>query len=179
LRVLARVDDTMRPVVLRHRGRVVKQIGDGFMLAFRDATDALHAVIEVHDALSQSDLPAMRAGINTGTAIFRGSDYIGSAVNIASRVAGAAMGGQILLTSNTTTRLTDPAIALEEVGVRLLRGVDEPLALYRPLPVLVQTDPVCGATVPAGTGVSMHNGERALVFCSPACLGTYVESTRR
>ena len=64
--------------------------------------------------------------------VFRGSDYIGSTVNVASRVMGARMAGHVLLTATTAERIADEGIPVEEVGVRLVRGVDEPLALFRP-----------------------------------------------
>jgi adenylate cyclase len=132
VRVLGRVEELMRPLVLRHHGRVVKQIGDGFMLAFRDPADAVRATVALRDALDEPGIPPIRAGINTGIAVFRGSDYIGSTVNVASRVVGAAMAGHVLLTATTAERIADEGIPVEEVGVRLVRGVDEPLALYRP-----------------------------------------------
>jgi adenylate cyclase len=175
VRVLARVEDLMRPLVLRHSGRVVKQIGDGFMLAFRDASDAVNATVELRDALAEPDIPEMRAGINTGIAVFRSSDYIGSTVNIASRVAGAAMAGQILLTATTAERLHDDGIDVEEVGVRLLRGVDEPLALYRPVAADTRRDPVCGDTVVANRGVLYRDDSgHEWAFCSQACLREFL-----
>ena len=132
VRVLGRVEEQMRPLVLRHHGRVVKQIGDGFMLAFRDPADAVRATLALRDALDEPGIPPIRAGINTGIAVFRGSDYIGSTVNVASRVVAAAMAGHVLLTATTAERIADEGIPVEEVGVRLVRGVDEPLALFRP-----------------------------------------------
>jgi adenylate cyclase len=132
VRVLGRVEELMRPLILRHDGRVVKQMGDGFMLAFRDPANAVRATIALRDVLDEPGIPPIRAGVNTGVAIFRGSDYIGSTVNVASRAVGAAMAGQVLLTSTTVERIAGQGIRVEEVGVRLVRGVDEPLALYRP-----------------------------------------------
>ena len=164
----------MRPLVLRHGGRVVKQIGDGFMLAFRDAADAVRATVELRQAIAEPGIPAMRAGINTGVAVFRSSDYIGSTVNIASRVSGAAMAGQILLTTTTVDRLPRDELMVEEVGVRLLRGVDDPLALYRPVTADARRDPVCGQLVPVGEGMQLQDAGRDLVFCSQDCLRGYV-----
>jgi adenylate cyclase len=144
VQILARVDELMRPVVLAHHGKVVKQIGDGFMLAFRDAIDAVQTTIALRELLYEPGIPPIRAGINTGIAIFRGSDYIGSAVNIASRVADAATAGQILLTATTTQQIEAHGIAAQEVGARLLRGVDEPVNLYRVVEVREERDPMCG-----------------------------------
>jgi class 3 adenylate cyclase len=174
VRVLGRVEEILRPLVMRHGGRVVKQVGDGFMLAFRDAADAVRATVELRDAIAEPGIPEMRAGINTGIAVFRGSDYIGSTVNIASRVASAAMADQILLTGTTAERMRHEDLDVEEVGVRLLRGVDEPLALFRPVTVTERRDPVCGAVVPGDTGVRLHDGGRELAFCSQDCLRSYL-----
>ena len=176
VRVLGRVEAIMRPLVLRHHGRVVKQIGDGFMLAFRDAADAVRATVELRDAIAEPGIPALRAGINTGVAVFRSSDYIGSTVNIASRVAGAAMAGQILLTTTTVERLPAEELAVEEVGVRLLRGVDDPLALYRPVDVDTRNDPVCGRAVLGDEGVQLQIVGRDLAFCSQDCLRQFLAS---
>ena len=176
VRVLGRVEAIMRPLVLRHHGRVVKQIGDGFMLAFRDAADAVRATVELRDAIAEPGIPALRAGINTGVAVFRSSDYIGSTVNIASRVAGAAMAGQILLTTTTVERLPAEELAVEEVGVRLLRGVDDPLALYRPVDVDTRNDPVCGRAVLSDEGVQLQIVGRDLAFCSQDCLRQFLAS---
>jgi len=176
VRILGRVEQIMRPLVLRHGGRVVKQIGDGFMLAFRDAADSVRATIELRSAIAEPGIPALRAGINTGVAVFRSSDYIGSTVNIASRVAGAATAGQILLTNTTVERLPRDEIAVEEVGVRLLRGVDDPLALFRPVIVDTQHDPVCGEAVTTGEGVHLQDAGRDLAFCSQDCLRHYLSN---
>jgi YHS domain-containing protein len=121
----------------------------------------------------------MRAGINTGVAVFRSSDYIGSTVNIASRVAGAATAGQILLTATTVDRLPSEELATEEVGVRLLRGVDDPLALYRPVVEEARLDPVCGAAVEKGEGVHLQDAGRSLAFCSQDCLRQYLSAPER
>jgi adenylate cyclase len=177
VRVLGRIEELMRPLVLRHHGRVVKQIGDGFMLAFRDAADAVRATLQLRDVLAEPGIPAMRAGINTGIAVFRSSDYVGSTVNIASRVSSAAMAGQVLLTATTAERLAGDSIAVEEVGVRLLRGVDEPLALYRALTADAQRDPICGKTVLAATAVRLQEGGQELVFCSQDCLREYLANS--
>jgi adenylate cyclase len=174
VQVLGRIEELMRPLVLRHHGRVVKQIGDGFMLAFRDAADAVRATVQLRDVLAEPGIPAMRAGINTGIAVFRSSDYIGSTVNIASRVSSAAMAGQVLLTATTVERLAGDSMAVEEVGVRLLRGVDEPLALYRALTDDARRDPICGKTVLAANAVQLREGDQELTFCSQDCLREYL-----
>jgi adenylate cyclase len=135
MRILDRIDDIVRPLVVDHGGKVVKQVGDGFMLAFRDPAAAVQFAIETQAELARDpDLPAIRVGINTGPALYRTGDYLGGAVNVASRVVNSAMPGQILLTEPVATAATKAGIEVEELGVRMMRGVDEPLALYRVKP---------------------------------------------
>ena len=132
IRILDRIDDIVRPLVVDHGGKVVKQVGDGFMLAFRDPAAAVQFAIDTQAGLARdADLPAIRVGINTGPALYRTGDYLGGAVNVASRVVNGAMPGQILLTEPVASAADKAGIPVEEVGVRMMRGVDEPLALYR------------------------------------------------
>jgi class 3 adenylate cyclase len=133
--VLDRIDTTVRPLLVEHDGKLVKQVGDGFMLAFRDPADAVQFAVATQTELARDpDLPAIRVGINTGPALYRTGDYLGGAVNVASRVVNSAMPGQILLTDPVATAASKAGIEVEELGVRMMRGVDEPLALYRVRP---------------------------------------------
>ena len=92
------------------------------------------AVATQADLAHDPDLPAIRVGVNSGPALYRTGDYLGSAVNVASRVVNAAMPGQILLTEPVAKAASNEGIPVEEVGVRMMRGVDDPLALYRVTP---------------------------------------------
>jgi adenylate cyclase len=129
------MDATVRPLLVDHDGKLVKQVGDGFMLAFRDPADAVRFAVATQAELARDpELPAIRVGINTGPALYRTGDYLGGAVNVASRVVNSAMPGQILLTDPVATAAIKAGIEVEELGVRMMRGVDDPLALYRVKP---------------------------------------------
>jgi adenylate cyclase len=137
MRVLDRIDTIVRSLLVERDGKLVKQVGDGFMLAFRDPAAAVHFAVATQAELARDpELPAIRVGINTGPALYRTGDYLGSAVNVASRVVNSAMPGQILLTEPVATAATKAGIEIEELGVRMMRGVDNPLALYRVRPAL-------------------------------------------
>jgi adenylate cyclase len=137
MHVLDRIDTIVRSLLLERDGKLVKQVGDGFMLAFRDPAAAVHFAVATQAELARDpELPAIRVGINTGPALYRTGDYLGSAVNVASRVVNSAMPGQILLTEPVATAASKAGIEIEELGVRMMRGVDNPLALYRVRPAL-------------------------------------------
>jgi len=132
VRVLDRIDGVVRRLLVKHDGKLVKHIGDGFMLAFRHPTAAVRCTLAAQAELERDpDMPGIRVGINAGLVLNRTGDYLGSAVNVASRVVNSAMAGQILMTEPVAKAASDEGIPVEEVGVRMMRGVDEPLALYR------------------------------------------------
>jgi adenylate cyclase len=135
MHVLDRIDTIVRPRLVEHDGKLVKHVGDGFMLAFRDPAAAVRFAVATQAELARDpELPAIRVGINTGPTLYRTGDYLGNAVNVASRVVNAAMPGQILLTEPVAKAASNDGVPVEEVGVRMMRGVDDPLALYRVSP---------------------------------------------
>jgi class 3 adenylate cyclase len=83
-----------------HRGTVIKTLGDGAMIAFPAASEALAAAIHVQNASASSGLQ-VRVGIHTGDAVRGVDDYAGIAVNKAARITSAANGGEILASSIT------------------------------------------------------------------------------
>lgn len=180
-RVLDLVDDVVRALALEHDGKLVKQIGDGFMLAFHTPSEAVRFAIGLQDVLHRAgDLPSVRIGMNTGAVLHRAGDYLGSTVNVASRIAGAAMAGQVLLSDAVASGLRDAVtsglddgVRIEQVGVRLLRGIDEPLALWRVVRDETARDPVCGAEVGAPAARLRRDGQE-IVFCSEECLRRFV-----
>jgi class 3 adenylate cyclase len=85
----------------RFGGMVVKSQGDGFMLAFSSASNALDCAREVQRQIAGGDEEGsvrVRIGINTGDAIRDRDDFFGHAVIVASRVTAMAHGGQVLVT---------------------------------------------------------------------------------
>jgi adenylate cyclase len=127
-----------REQVARHGGFEVKQLGDGFMLAFSSPRRALRCAIDILRVTAPKDdgtgLPAavrVCAGLNSGHAIREGDDFFGHTVNVASRIMGRAKGGQILLSDATR----EPAGEVEgvhfvDLGRKQLRGIQGRTRLY-------------------------------------------------
>lgn len=92
----AMLDQTIK----RHRGNVVKRLGDGTMTVFGSARDAIDAALEAQSAVSSTELK-VRIGLHTGDSLRRDGDYYGVAVNKAARIAGIAAGGEILVSAVT------------------------------------------------------------------------------
>lgn len=96
--LMARYEKAIRAIAEGHAGRVVKTLGDGSMLAFGSARDAIEASTEVQRELAQDDL-ALRVGIHSGHALRSEDDLLGLTVNKAARITAAAEGGTILASS--------------------------------------------------------------------------------
>jgi adenylate cyclase len=119
-------------------GRVVKEIGDGMMLWFASPVVALGAAAgilgEIDGARSRGSFPlSVRMGLHHGTAVARGDDLVGQAVNIASRIADVAGPGELLLSDAVTAACGDDEIArsLTPIGAVHVKGVGDPIWLYR------------------------------------------------
>jgi class 3 adenylate cyclase len=95
--------ELIREQVQRHSGREVKTMGDGFMLAFASARDAVNCAIAIQRTVAQHNdgrtgqLPLLRAGINIGEVREEEGDLFGLPVDAAEHIQSKAKGGQILV----------------------------------------------------------------------------------
>jgi class 3 adenylate cyclase len=95
----------VRDEVSAHEGFEVKSQGDGFMIAFSSARRALECAIGIQQALREHTVKhpegalSVRVGLHTGEVVKEGDDFFGKNVAMAARVAGAARGGEILVSS--------------------------------------------------------------------------------
>jgi class 3 adenylate cyclase len=96
-------DRLVRDAVAAHGGTVVKSQGDGFMVVFSNAKDALVSACEMQRSIAGHDFGAdagevrVRIGTHSGEVIREGDDFFGRTVILAARVAGVAGGGEILV----------------------------------------------------------------------------------
>jgi class 3 adenylate cyclase len=95
-------DAIVRRAVAAHRGRQVKSMGDGFMLAFPSAADGLAAATCIQRALAARNGGAehplvVRMGLHVGEAVVDADDFVGAHVAFAARLATHATGGEVLV----------------------------------------------------------------------------------
>ena len=105
------VGDAVEGAVREHGGRVVKRLGDGLMAVFDDPAAAVRAACEATAAAGELHAPGLRAGVHIGRPRKLGGDYFGVDVNVAARVAGAAGGGEVLVSDAVRDRLDPEQIA--------------------------------------------------------------------
>ena len=110
---------------------VVKNLGDAVMIHGDDATRVVALAMRLRRELAlEGWCPPLRMGVHSGTAVRRGSDWYGSTVNVAARVADAAGSGEILLSLTTRERLARTGLTIADRGARSFKNVTAPLALF-------------------------------------------------
>ncbi|MCU0282032.1 MAG: adenylate/guanylate cyclase domain-containing protein [Acidimicrobiia bacterium] len=118
----AAVDD----LVAGRGGRVIKRLGDGHLLTFPQPRAAVLAGLDLLEA--PPGPLRLRVGEHAGSVVVMGEDVLGHVVNVASRVVGAATGGQALVTAEVRDRAgAVPRVEFGEVRPTLLKGIEEPV----------------------------------------------------
>jgi adenylate cyclase len=116
--------------VARGPVRLIKTIGDAAMFVSRECEPLIDTALSLVEAAERVELPALRAGVALGTVAPRAGDYFGHAVNLASRVTGAARPGSVLCTKELRDAAPD-AFEWSSAGRFRLKGLPEPQPLYR------------------------------------------------
>ena len=127
-------DEIVAPAVTKHRGRVVKNVGDGIMAAFRDPANAVAAAESIIRRTRGDGRPALplRIGLDTGRPTRRGEDYIGHTVNVAARLVKRCRAGEALVTDAVQRAAGDAdGIVWRERGRPALKGVTKPPRTWR------------------------------------------------
>jgi class 3 adenylate cyclase len=115
-----------------HGGHEVKWLGDGLMVAFSSAADAVGCAIEMQQASCrpvEGENLLIRVGLNAGEALRDVDDYFGTPVVVARRLCDRAEGGQILCTETVAGLLAGRMVfTFSQLGKLALKGVPEPVA---------------------------------------------------
>ena len=165
----------------RHRLRVIKGIGDAFLLVGSDADAAMAAAREVVEHMAANErAPAVRVGIHEGPVAEREGDVFGHSVNIAARVASEAHAGQVLITPEILAAATSPLpVHPLSVGQRTFRNVASPVELFdishdsSPGKFI---DPICQMLVsPEAAAGTLQHDDQTLYFCSISCIGRFLD----
>ena len=113
VKVLERHNRLIEKLVADHGGHVVKTQGDGFMIAFARAEEAVRCGMDMQDALQKDaqhkrhNKIRVRIGVHMGRSVRRGDDLFGRNVAMAARVAAQAGGGEILVSETVREALND------------------------------------------------------------------------
>jgi class 3 adenylate cyclase len=113
VRLIGSHDKLVQRLVQRQSGHVVKSQGDGFMIAFARAEQAVRCGVDIQHELNKDgkrkrhEEIRVRIGIHMGRSVRRGDDLFGRNVAMAARVAAEAVGGEILVSQSVRDALRD------------------------------------------------------------------------
>jgi len=127
------------PKVTDHRGRIVKNTGDGALVEFASVVDAVRCADEIQRSVSEqnTDVPQdkrieFRIGIHVGDIIIADDDIFGDGVNIAVRLEGIAEPGGISISDDAHRQIRGKVdIAFEDTGSQSLKNIAEPMRVWR------------------------------------------------
>jgi len=135
----ARRRDVLDPLVARHQGRIFKVTGDGVLVEFGSAVNALQCAVDLQQdmAAANGGEPddchiVLRIGVNLGDVMVEGSDLYGDGVNIAARLEAIAEPGGILVSGTAYDHIKSKVkVGFDDLGAQALRNIVEPVRAYR------------------------------------------------
>ena len=131
--------ELLDPKTAEYGGRIVKTTGDGILIEFPSAVDAVQHAVDVQGemALLSAALPEdrrmeIRIGINVGDVIVEDGDLFGDGVNVAARLEGLAKPGGICVSGSAYEQVRHKLdLAFEDMGEQAVKNIDEPVRVYR------------------------------------------------
>lgn len=141
--------ELVRPVVERFHGRIVKTVGDGVLVEFGSAVEAIRSAVELQRGMVERNVgmpvdrrQAFRIGLHLGDIIAFDEDVFGDTVNVAARLQGLADPGSIVLSDSVYEQVRDKlALPFRDLGRRTVKNIDRPIRMYAlDATILAETD---------------------------------------
>ncbi len=129
----------IEPAIAARGGRLVKAMGDGFLLEFASAVEAVECAVEVQGRVAEmtgetkaAQSIELRIGVNVGDIMVEDDDVFGEGVNVAARLEGLADPGGILLSRAAYDQVRDRVEhVFEDLGDRSLKNIARPVQVFR------------------------------------------------
>jgi adenylate cyclase len=186
--VLERFGNIVRKSVGPWGGRIVKQIGDSFMVVFPEARPAVACALEIERLVAgEPQFAAVRSGVHCGPVLYREGDYVGTSVNVAARLVAEAERHQVLVTAAARNEAgSPPNTVFVPLGRRRLRGLVDEVELFaaverdtgRAAPRWI--DPVCSMELTVDqVAARLSLGGKEYAFCSEQCVRRFIAAPER
>jgi class 3 adenylate cyclase/pimeloyl-ACP methyl ester carboxylesterase len=126
------------PAIKKHRGKTIKTTGDGMLILFDSAIEAVHCGVEIQTAMAEREASVVsdnriryRVGINIGDIIFEDSDIFGDGVNIAARLEMLAEPGGICI-ADTVHQISAPRTeaTFRDFGLQKVKNISRPIHVW-------------------------------------------------
>ena len=154
-RFRAHRSELVEPNIAEHKGRIVKLMGDGWLVEFTSVVDAVRCATGIQRGMAarnvgvpEDEQIVLRVGINLGDVIVEGDDIFGDGVNVATRMQEIASPGGISVSGVVYDSVRDKlAPGFEDLGPQHVKNIAEPIRAYR-----VVLDPEATGRRPEATG---------------------------
>src|SRR5437660_493176 len=138
-RLKAHLGELVNPKIGEHRGRIVKNTGDGFLAEFASVIDAVRCAAEVQRGMAERNAGTppekrieLRVGINLGDVIAEEHDIFGDGVNLAARLETLAEPGGICVSRVVRDQVRDRLdYAFEDSGEQQVKNIARPVRVYQ------------------------------------------------
>src|ERR1700719_723189 len=138
-RLQAHLRELVNPKIAEHRGRIVKNTGDGFLAEFQSVVDAVRCAVEIQRRMieREPEVPEerrirLRVGINLGDVIAEEHDIFGDGVNVAARLEALAEPGGICVSRVVRDQVRDKLdYIFEDMGEQQVENIARPVWVYR------------------------------------------------
>jgi len=129
----------IEPQAAAHGGRIFKTTGDGFLIEFPSAVEAVGCAVAIQEDIGRAAVGegggrrlALRVGVNLGEVILDGDDLIGAGVNVAARLEGFAQPGEVCLSDDVYRQVRGKVAAeFDDLGTQSFKNIAEPVRVYR------------------------------------------------
>jgi len=135
----SRRKEILGPLAVKHQGRVFKVTGDGVLVEFASAVNALQCAIDLQQGMAKANEGQpddrqiiLRIGVNLGDVMAEGGDLYGEGVNIAARLEALAEPGGILVSETAHHHIGSRVkVGFEDLGAQNLKNIAQPVRAYR------------------------------------------------
>lgn len=136
--ILQQHDRMLIKIIKRFGGRIIKSVGDSFLVVYRSPTDAVLSAMAMQDKLweynknqQESHKIVIRVALNAGEVRLTSNDVFGDAVNLAARLESKTPAGAILLTESVYLSMNKNEVILKPLGKHQFKGIAQPIAIYQ------------------------------------------------
>ena len=136
------------PAITAHKGRIVKTTGDGMLVEFASAVDAVNCAMSIQETMATrndtSSAPhiILRIGINVGDIIIDGDDIFGEGVNIAARVETECEPGDVYVSATAFEQVRSKTpFRFDDLGEKTLKNIERPVRIYVVKSKKLEADP--------------------------------------
>jgi class 3 adenylate cyclase len=132
LKVIDKNRQIQKQVIRKHRGKYLKEMGDGSLVIFYTATDAVAAAYEIQNNIQKKGEFKVRMGIHISEILFTDTDVFGDGVNVASRISDEASANEICISDAVFQNIRNREdLDVTPMGQITLKNVAYPLNIYK------------------------------------------------